>query len=91
MVVYLCPIKKFTERFSSKVPDNTESGYPIGMFFLVSAEKIVTIVVNLNLYFVFGRSGVHCFMISNFFLHCNQIGFVHEKCDFSSRVLFLCA
>ena len=49
MVVYLY---QFTCVCRSKGSGKTEYGHPIGMF-VISAAKIVTFVINLNLHFVF--------------------------------------
>ena len=52
MVVYLCPIKDSLLAYVVVKVQATQSGHPIGMFFS-SAAKIVTVVINLNLHFVF--------------------------------------
>ena len=81
--------RQFTCVCRSKGSGKTESGHPIGIFFS-KAVKIVTLVINLNLHFVFWRSWLHFSTISNFSTFpwiVIKSALVQSKWGFSIKVL----
>ena len=82
--------RQSNEWFSSRGSGKTESGHRIGIFFN-KAAKIVTLVINLNLHFVFWLSWVPCSLISIFSAFpwiVIKSALVQSKYDFSKKVLF---
>ena len=81
--------RKLRKRFFSGGSGKKLSGLRIGMFFSKAAKNL-TLVINLNLHFVFWRSWVHCSTISIFPLFIGLLSslLVQSNWDVSDKYCF---